>query len=96
MDPRGISTDKTPDWRWRAACAGLGDEMFPDPRDAEGNKRAQQVCLLCPVRAECLDDALGEERGRVKDNRFGVRGGLTASQRHRMYLSRLLEARTTA
>ncbi|MEU6645081.1 WhiB family transcriptional regulator [Saccharomonospora sp. NPDC046836] len=62
-----------PDWRVRAYCR----EVDPDGlfvRGAEQN-RAKIVCMGCPVRTECLAEAL--------DNRidFGVWGGMTERER---------------
>jgi WhiB family redox-sensing transcriptional regulator len=63
----------THDWTLRAAC---GDEA-PDSLFVSGaaQHRAKSVCKGCPVRTECLADAL--------DNRveFGVWGGLTERER---------------
>jgi WhiB family redox-sensing transcriptional regulator len=63
----------TTDWTSRAACRGTD----PDALFVQGaaQNRAKTVCLGCPVRAECLADAL--------DNRveFGVWGGLTERER---------------
>jgi WhiB family redox-sensing transcriptional regulator len=61
------------DWTARAACRNLNpDELFV--QGAAQNK-AKARCMGCPVRAECLADAL--------DNRveFGVWGGMTERER---------------
>ena len=61
------------DWTPKAACrAGSPDELFV--RGAEQNK-AKQVCAGCPVRTECLAEAL--------DNQveWGVWGGMTERER---------------
>lgn len=39
---------------------------------------AKQVCAGCDVRAECLEYAL------AADERFGVWGGLSETERHRL------------
>lgn len=61
------------DWASRGACR-MGD---PDSLFVQGaaQNRAKAVCLSCPVRTECLADAL--------DNRveFGVWGGMTERER---------------
>ena len=36
-------------WRDRAACAGQQDLFFDGRREA----KAQAICAVCPVRAEC-------------------------------------------
>src|SRR5215471_7133640 len=56
-------------WSDLAACKGVGpDELFV--RGAAQN-RAKQICTSCPVRTECLAEAL--------DNaiEWGVWGGMT-------------------
>ena len=63
----------TQDWTTRAACRNDS----PDTLFVQGaaQNRAKSVCLGCPVRTECLADAL--------DNRveFGVWGGMTERER---------------
>ncbi len=62
-----------PDWRFAAACRDTDpDVLFV--RGAEQH-RAKLVCMSCPVRTECLAEAL--------DNRitFGVWGGMTERER---------------
>jgi WhiB family redox-sensing transcriptional regulator len=64
---------KPQDWRINAACRGDDpDELFV--RGAE-QRKAKLVCVACPVRTECLAEAL--------DNRieFGVWGGMTERER---------------
>jgi WhiB family redox-sensing transcriptional regulator len=60
-------------WVSRAACRGVD----PDTLFVQGSaqNRAKRVCAGCPVRTECLADAL--------DNRmeFGVWGGMTERER---------------
>lgn len=63
----------TEDWTSRASCR----KEQPDALFVQGaaQNRAKVVCHGCPVRTECLADAL--------DNRteFGVWGGLTERER---------------
>jgi WhiB family redox-sensing transcriptional regulator len=61
------------DWTALAKCRGTEDAMFaPSGFD---QKRASLLCAGCPVRSECLAEAL--------DNRieWGVWGGMTERQR---------------
>ena len=61
------------DWTTLASCrTGDPDELFVS---GAAQNRAKAVCLGCPVRTECLSDAL--------DNRveFGVWGGMTERER---------------
>jgi WhiB family transcriptional regulator, redox-sensing transcriptional regulator len=61
------------DWAARGACK----TSDPDSLFVQGaaQNRAKAVCMGCPVRTECLSDAL--------DNRveFGVWGGMTERER---------------
>lgn len=61
------------DWRVSGACRDADpDVLFV--RGAE-QRRAKLICVACPVRTECLAEAL--------DNRieFGVWGGMTERER---------------
>lgn len=66
-------------WRDTAACARFNPEDF-DPRNPAVAHQAQQVCATCPVRRECLLDALTEE-ARTKYGPWLIRGGLTPKTR---------------
>jgi WhiB family redox-sensing transcriptional regulator len=68
------------DWRARAACAGLDNQLFYGTLTEQA--QALRVCRRCPVTAACLDAAMAEER--CESYRFGVRGGTLPAQRHRM------------
>src|SRR3712207_8902031 len=56
----------------RAKCRGMEDALFPEEAD---QKRARVLCSGCPVRFECLAEAL--------DNRieWGIWGGMTERER---------------
>ncbi|MEU9861293.1 WhiB family transcriptional regulator [Streptomyces sp. NPDC047971] len=85
-ETRGISTARIPNWRTFAACLGIDPEaMFPAPGDIAGIQNAKRICHQCPVLTSCLNDALTFEHGRGKDNRHGVAGGLSSSQRYDLY-----------
>ena len=67
------STETVHDWTTSAACNSADpDELFVT---GAAQRIAAKVCNGCPVRLQCLADAL--------DNRveFGVWGGLTERQR---------------
>src|SRR6266545_5134092 len=73
-DPRGVGPKMwITDWTARAACRNAD----PDALFVQGaaQNRAKLICRGCPVRTECLADAL--------DNRieFGVWGGMTERER---------------
>ena len=67
------TADTVQDWTARSACKSSDpDELFVT---GAAQNRAKAVCMGCPVRTECLADAL--------DNRveFGVWGGMTERER---------------
>lgn len=72
-DVETVETGMITDWASRAACRSSD----PDALFVQGaaQNRAKAVCMGCPVRTECLADAL--------DNRveFGVWGGMTERER---------------
>jgi WhiB family redox-sensing transcriptional regulator len=70
------------DWRQRAACRDEDPELFfpltemgPGARQAQ---RAKAICARCPVRAECLEYALGGSLD------HGIFGGTTESERREL------------
>lgn len=63
------------EWRDQAACRGTNTEdWFCEKLEA----RCLRVCASCPVRQQCLDDAMRTEHGQEA---WGVRGGRTAATR---------------
>lgn len=69
------------DGRWweDAACRGMDPGLFfPERGDMAAVNRARRICAECPVRKECLADALAFA------DRWGVRGGLSERQRKRL------------
>lgn len=70
---------KGSDWRGRAACSRLDPDIFYPVGDGayacEMTGIAKQACLSCPVRAECLRQAL--ETG----EQYGIWGGMTPEER---------------
>lgn len=69
------------DWRTAAVCRDTDPELFfptaeSGPVHAAQVAEAKAVCGRCPVRPECLVEAMA----RIPD---GIAGGLTADERHR-------------
>jgi hypothetical protein len=67
-------------WVERAACAGRATRVFFTDGAVSGRSWTPALaglayCHDCPVRSECLRDAL------VYGDSYGIRGGLTAQQR---------------
>ena len=71
-------------WTLSAKCAGMGDEFFGDT-EAE-QKMVRRFCTDCPVRRDCLKEAL------VNRIEWGVWGGFTERERRRMLRQRVLIA----
>lgn len=80
------ATYEAHEWQDYALCAQTDPEtFFPDKGQIDRARNAKRLCNgdprrdipPCPVRAECLADAI------ANDERFGVRGGLTAYERNR-------------
>lgn len=69
-------------WKLRASCRGLDPDYWEPERPSDASY-GQRVCEHCPVKAECLEDAL------AKDSRYGTYGGLTEWERSRLTDRRL-------
>ncbi len=70
------------DWVLAAACRSKQDLFFPPDDDQESRverkareAKAKSICGTCPVRAECLDEAMRS------GERFGIWGGMTERER---------------
>jgi len=74
-------------WRDSVVCAQTDPELF-FPEKGLRPREAKAVCARCPVRAECLTDALAQDRV------YGVWGGTTERDRRR--LLRLTTERSVA
>ncbi|MFD3732275.1 WhiB family transcriptional regulator [Streptomyces sp. NPDC058632] len=72
------------DWQLLAACRGVDSSLFFHPEGERGAARsarehsAKEVCMRCPVRAECAAHALA-----VREP-YGVWGGLTEDEREEL------------
>lgn len=64
-------------WQAQAVCAQVDTDLF-FPKPGGDPRPAQQVCLTCPVRVDCLEHALDL---RIE---HGVWGGTTAAMRQRL------------
>lgn len=74
-----MSLAEVSEWTLQAKCRDMADALFPEGKD---QKRARTVCMGCPVRSECLAEAL--------DNRieWGVWGGMTERERRHLLRTR--------
>ena len=68
-------------WQDLAACKGQPTNLF-FPGSGQSDEKAKAICKGCPVRQECLNYSLKYESTRP---RFGVYGGLTASDRNELF-----------
>lgn len=81
------------DWRDRANCKGIGLRVFfhpdgeRDPLRSRREAQAKVVCRDCPVRAECLDEAL------TTPNPWGSWGGLSERERREIDADEYLRLR---
>ena len=68
-------------WRDNALCAETDPELFFLITEG-ATRQAKSVCKGCPVRTECLSEAMESEM--ETGYRFGVYGGLDPSERSRL------------
>ncbi len=73
-----------PDWRHNAECAGLDPDLFHSSDTAT----ALKVCAVCPVRTDCLRDALEAEASLPLGDVYGIRGGMTPRARREIQRER--------
>lgn len=71
-------------WHGQAACGDDPEAMFPGSNAAKV-REAKALCRGCPVREECLADAMKTEGNKGKLRRYGIRGGLTPTARRRLH-----------
>jgi WhiB family transcriptional regulator, redox-sensing transcriptional regulator len=77
-----LQRDDRDGWQVQAACVGEVNSIFYPPMRGEPRRvkrsreaRAKAVCAQCPVRSECLDQAI------ENDERYGIWGGMTDGER---------------
>ena len=65
------------EWRDQALCLGEDLDIFFPERNLAKARQAKAICYQCPVRTECLDEAL------ANGERFGIWGGMDQDERRR-------------
>jgi WhiB family redox-sensing transcriptional regulator len=75
-----FSFERSP-WMKDALCKGVDVDVFFEARHEH---EAKELCSACPVRKQCLDEAMRTEGGSPW-GRFGVRGGKNPQERQRLY-----------
>jgi WhiB family redox-sensing transcriptional regulator len=72
----GLSYPRGEDWRDRASCLGADTEaFFADGQGSHVPEAVKRICRSCPVRQECIDDAL------VSRDQWAIRGGVAPRDR---------------
>ncbi|MEJ7764740.1 MAG: WhiB family transcriptional regulator [Acidimicrobiales bacterium] len=84
-----VNEGKTPRWQNYANCLGVDPDLF-FPERGISTREAKEVCASCPVRSECLENAL--ENG----EKFGIWGGLSERERRRIRRGRAVSGRTVS
>lgn len=74
-----LASDPDQDWHADALCRQVDPDLW-FPEVGGSTREAKKVCERCPVRSECLQQALANHE------RFGVWGGV--SERDRRQLER--------
>jgi len=79
MNPQDFldAVGRRPVWQDDGLCAQTDPAAFY-PELGESTRQAKQVCLACPVTAECLQYALEHQE------RFGVWGGTSERERRKL------------
>lgn len=96
LRPGGITgTSRTDlDWQERAACREADPELFFSPEVEYAQQRldreaeAKAICARCPVRTDCLEFRLADER----QTDGGIWGGLDEYERWTLRKRRLRAA----
>ena len=71
---------KNSEWRSRAACLGMPTDMFFLKR-GDSSKEAKEICSSCPVKTECLDEAV--HINPIYDT-YGIYGGKSSRERNKI------------
>jgi WhiB family redox-sensing transcriptional regulator len=70
-------------WQLDAICSQTDPEAF-FPERGDSPKNAKSICMMCPVRAECLDFA-------IENDEIGIWGGTSERERRVIRRQRSLE-----
>ncbi|MCX5209715.1 WhiB family transcriptional regulator [Kitasatospora sp. NBC_00240] len=79
----------------QARCAEVPDPDIFYPAGYTASHKwqvadAKAICNNCPIKAQCLEDALEAEGAAEIPRRFGIHGGMTPAERHKVYRRRYL------
>ncbi len=79
--PIPVQLLRRPAWMARAACIGIGTEVFFVEKGGS-LRRAREICAGCAVRQPCLDYAMAEGQDGVPVTGFW--GGTTGKERREL------------
>ena len=68
-------------WWERALCAQVGGDIWFPEGQGSSAKDAKEMCRTCPVRRQCLEDALSRP---ASEDGTGVFGGLSVKERRQL------------
>ncbi|HEY4614884.1 MAG TPA: WhiB family transcriptional regulator [Citricoccus sp.] len=71
------------EWRLYAECGPGNTDLFYS-KDPVEKRAALAICHDCPVRRDCLAEAMEQETGVDLHGRYGIRGGMTPVQRREL------------
>jgi WhiB family redox-sensing transcriptional regulator len=94
LDAASFVAELRPRWHDRAACRGRNTRDYFPPRGMMPNpsQESRALCASCPVRLECLADALAQHESRD----HGIYGGTSERQRKGARKRGLTAAQTLA
>ena len=69
-------------WQLSASCNQVGDPELWFPGSGGSTLTPRKICLQCPVRCECLRDAIDRRE------RHGIFGGFSERDRNELTLRR--------
>ena len=72
-----MDAPQTVSWRLSALCRGADPETF-FPKRGESTRPAKAICAGCPVKMDCLEDAI------IRNEPAGVRGGRSLEERKKL------------
>ena len=80
VSTRSIRISLGGSWKEDAACRDSDPEYWFEKAETITGDFARRTCEICPVKIDCWSAALEEEKD-SKGLRYGLRGGLTPSDR---------------
>lgn len=93
MSQFDYTPDESTSWRKGALCANWGFEvpdMYPNELHHEAVREAKRFCQMCPVRSECLAEALD------RSERYGIWGGMDFRERSALRRSKIRPSRAAS